>query len=437
MSLSALFSRWSKDKVLVVGDFLLDTYTQGQVKRVSPEAPVMVVHAKEISKLPGGAGNVALNLASLGCSVSVLGRLGPDSAKEDLMHSLEQEGIDTKYLYTQKAYQTPLKNRVMAEGHQIVRIDFEEALPLSKSLEDQIIADLPKILSNVSTVAISDYAKGFLSDTLLKALIEKAKALNIPVLIDPKGKDFTKYKGAFLIKPNFSEAILASGYEDGTDLELVAHQIKEMTHIPNIMVTRSSQGLSLFTESGAKHFPVKVREVVDVTGAGDTVLAVLTFAIANKIDLDDASILCNLAAGEVVEHLGCARISIKRLAELILKRHLENKVFSDKYLRILQFILDHEEFILVNLVDTESLSLSLFKELKQLKKQHKKSKLVVYFEEEAQRESLVELLASLSEVDFIVTGGSNLKKFCQKHAPLKVYTFSEDGIEKDSALSFS
>ncbi len=435
MTLSALFSRWSKARVLVVGDFMLDTYTIGSVKRVSPEAPVMVVNAKKINKLPGGAGNVALNLVSLGAQVSLLGRLGDDDAKDDLLLELKKEKIDTKNIYIQKGYQTPIKNRIMAGSHQIVRIDFEEKDPIAKKLEEKIIEDLPKILKGVSTIAVSDYAKGFLSHTLLNALIKEANHLKIPVIVDPKGKDFTKYQGAFLIKPNLSEALIASGHEEETDLEVVVNALHQKTKIPNIMVTKSSSGISLFTENQCTEYPVKVREVVDVTGAGDTVLAVLTYAISNKISLHQATLLCNLAAGEVIEHLGCARISIKALAELILNQHLDNKVFSEKYLRIMQFILDHEAFILLKLSLGNSLTPNLFSQLKAIKETHPDCKLVVYLEQEPEDEALVELLASLVEIDFIIKKMDNLQKFCEKHAPKKIYDFIDDQFEMKPSLA--
>jgi len=253
--------------------------------------------------------------------------------------------------------------------------------------------------------------------------------------VDPKGKDFSKYQGAFLIKPNLSEALMATGYEEEANLEVVMNRIHQQTKIPNIMVTKSSSGISLFTENQCTEYPVKVREVVDVTGAGDTVLAVLTYAISNGISLHQATLLCNLAAGEVIEHLGCARISIKALAELILHQHLENKVFTEKYLKILQFILDHANFILLKLSLGNSLTPKLFSQLKEIKETHPGCKLVVYLEKEPEDEALVELLASLIEIDFIIKKVNNLEKFCEKHAPKKIYDFIENRLEMKPSLS--
>lgn len=430
MSLSALFSRWKKQNILVVGDFMMDSYTIGSVQRVSPEAPVMVVNANSVKKLPGGAGNVVLNLLSLGAKVFALGRVGDDEVKEDLINYLKEEKANVDYLYTQKGYQTPIKNRIIAGNQQIVRVDFERKDPLPKALEDQIISELPKILSVVSVVAVSDYAKGFLTDRLLSELIQKANELKVPVLVDPKGTNFNKYKGAYLIKPNQLEAYQSSGYDTDVPLDLVANKILQKTEIQNIMVTRSKEGISLFQKNVREDFPVKVKEVTDVTGAGDTVLAVLTFAISNSVPISQAAVLCNLAAAKVVEQLGCARISIKTLAELVLNEHLDNKVFRKSYLQVLQFILDHEDFILLKASLHRQITPSFFMHLKTLKKNHLDCKVVVYLENEPEDNALIELLASLSEIDFIIKKNDNLQKFCERHAPKKIYDLEGDEPEE-------
>ncbi len=434
MSLSALFSRFKKHNILVVGDFMMDSYTIGTVKRVSPEAPVIIVNAKQVENSPGGAGNVVLNLISLGAQVTALGRLGNDVVKEELITYLKKEKANTAHLYTQKGYRTPIKNRIIANSQQIVRVDFEENDPLSEVLEKQIIDDLPKILKTISVIAVSDYAKGFLTKKLLRAIIDKANELNIPVIIDPKGTDFEKYQGAYLIKPNASEAYLASGYDDTMPLELAANKILQQTKIENIMITRSNKGISLFQNNRREDFPVKVKEVIDVTGAGDTVLAVLTFALCSQVPLSQAAVLCNLAAAEVVEHLGCARISIKTLAELVLSQHLDNKVFSQNYLPVLQFILDHENFVLLQMSLGLYLTPSFFSQIKQLKKEHKDCKLVVYLENEPRDTALIELLASLSEIDFIIKKVDNLQKLCERHAPKKIYAIADDKLISHSSL---
>lgn len=434
MSLSALFSRFKKHNILVVGDFMMDSYTIGSVKRISPEAPVIVVKAEKNLKLPGGAGNVVFNLVSLGAEVTPLGRLGNDNAKDELCSYFKQEQVDTRYLYVQNGYQTPIKNRVIAANQQIVRIDFEENTPLSEELEKKIIADLPEILKPISVIAISDYAKGFLTKKFLKALIEKASELNIPIIVDPKGSDFEKYSGAYLIKPNLHEAYQASGYEESSPLELVADKILQETGIKNIMITRSSKGISLFQNNKREDFPVKVKEVTDVTGAGDTVLAVLTFALSNHVPLSQATTLCNLAAAEVIEHLGCARITIKKLAELILAQHLDNKVFTKHYLQVLQFILDHEDFILLQVSLGDHLTPRFFTHLKSIRKEHVGDKIVIYLKDDPEDEALIDLLASLHEIDFIIKKADNLQKFCERHTPKKIYSFIENQLQSQISL---
>lgn len=435
MSLSALFSRLKQHHILVIGDFMMDSYTIGSVNRVSPEAPVIVVNAQKEELLPGGAGNVVLNLVSLGAKVTALGRMGNDAMKDKLLDALKKEKVNTHHMVVQKGYKTPIKNRVIAGNQQIVRVDFEEKEPLSTSLENHIINELPQILKTVSVVAVSDYAKGFLTRKILSSLMIEANKLNVPVIVDPKGCDFQKYQGAFLIKPNVSEAYQASGFDQSIPLEVVASKIFQEAKIQHLMVTRSSKGITLFHESQRQDFPVKVKEVTDVTGAGDTVLAVLTFALSNKIPLDQAAVLCNLAAAEVIEHMGCARISIKTLAELILTQHLDNKVFSKSYLQVLQFILDHEDFILVRMSLENYLTPRFFFQIKELKKQFAKCKIVAYLENEPQDESLIDLLASLHEIDFIIKKVDSLQKFCERHAPKKIFTLDEEVLTEQKSLS--
>ncbi len=430
MYLASLFSQTKKQSILVVGDFMLDAYTFGSVKRISPEAPVMVMNAKKESKLPGGAGNVVLNLVSLGAKVIPLGRLGDDAAKEELVEQLKKEKVNTSHLYIQKNYRTPIKNRIIAGNQQIVRIDFEEKESLLEKIEEEIIHKLPALLEEVSIIAISDYGKGFLTDKILSAIINQAKDKNILVIVDPKGKDFQKYSGAYIIKPNLSEAYEASGCHESDSLENVAKSIYQKTQIENLMITRSSHGISLFQHNKREDFPVKVKEVVDVTGAGDTVLAVLAFALSHKLPLDQAAILCNLAAAEVIEHLGCARISIKTLAELVLKQHLHhNKVFSRHYLQVFQFVLDYEDFIMLKVAIEKYVTPSFFLQLKTLKEKHPHSKLVLYLNQQKEDVEMTELLASLAEVDFIIKDQEDLKLFCNKHTPKNSYDFVDNKLE--------
>ncbi len=417
--------------ILVIGDFMLDTYTTGSVRRVSPEAPVVVLRAEKVEKRPGGAGNVVLNLVSLGAKVIALGRLGDDEAGETLLSSLQKEGVNVSSVYRQKGYITPIKNRILAGNQQIVRVDFEEKGSSDDEMENKVLKDLPDILRKVSVVAVSDYAKGFLSPKLLEALFEEARKREIPVLVDPKGKDFTKYRGAFLIKPNLSEAIEAGGGEEGSSPEALARRIAEKTGIENIMITRSSRGISLFQKGKREDFPVKVREVVDVTGAGDTVLSVLTVALSHGIPLGRATELCNVAAGRGGEDLGCSRISIKELAELVLERHFDKKVFFEpERFSVLQFILERENFILIELLGEISFSPLFFVRLKELKEKHPDCRMLLSVEEGTVSPETIDFMASFREPDFILQKKGYPEKICAKRTPEAIYDYVEGQFTK-------
>ncbi len=300
-------------RILVLGDFMLDVYTMGRVERISPEAPVPVLHVNGEHSLPGGAGNTILNLVSLGMHVHAVGRLGEDEAGRTFFDEMKKEGVDTSGIFFDQDYMTPRKSRMMADSQQIVRVDYETKKPLSSRLEQKVIDQLPKLLENVDVVAISDYAKGFLSKRLLNAVMECA---NVPVIVDPKGIDFSRYKGATLIKPNLSEAIAAAGLGPEATLDDVAGAIIEQTTIETLIVTRASEGISIFPK-GKKRLdhPATVHAVRDVTGAGDTVLALLTASIANTCSLADAAQLSNVAASIAIERVGCARVTLKEIQE--------------------------------------------------------------------------------------------------------------------------
>ena len=243
--LSGAFSRLGCSKTLVIGDFLLDTYTIGKARRISPEAPVAVVHVQKEEHRPGGAGNVVLNLRSMGCEVVAIGRMGQDHYGTLLLNILGEEQVNIDGMVVQGGYPTPVKNRIIAENQQIVRIDHELLTPLPEYLEQQIIDSLPRLMEGVKVIAISDYGKGFLTRTLLNALIEKARENGIPVIADPKGIDFSKYNGSTILKPNLSEAYAAAGLPMEAPLEQVAAKVLNNTQIDILMITRSEAGISL------------------------------------------------------------------------------------------------------------------------------------------------------------------------------------------------
>lgn len=312
--------KFESKRILVAGDFMLDIYTIGDVLRISPEAPVPVLRVTDVTRRPGGAGNAILNLVSLGMEVVPLGRVGNDEGGDHFIDSLVKEGIDISAIARDPDFQTPLKNRMIAAGQQLVRIDYESPVRIGPSLEQKICSALPSLLKGIDVVAISDYAKGFLTLPLLSELIDQSRAHKIPVIVDPKGRDFLRYRGATLIKPNLSEAIAAAGLGAEATLDDIARQILDEVAIEKLMITRSKEGISIFDGDSRQDFPARVHEIKDVTGAGDTVLAVVTAALANRMNLAQAAELANVAAGIAIERIGCVRISLADLSARLLEK---------------------------------------------------------------------------------------------------------------------
>jgi len=413
--------RLRTSKVLVAGDLILDTYTVGKVNRVSPEAPVAVVRVHHEEHRPGGSGNVALNLRSLATEVIAIGRVGNDDPGKMLKSALENEGIDVSGIFIQQEVPTPVKNRIIAENQQIVRVDREHTTPLSECLEQDIIASLPELLEGVDLVAISDYGKGFFTSTLLAALIQHARECGIPVLADPKGTDFTRYRGATVVKPNLSEAIAAANLPVGSSLDDIAARILAITEADTIMITRSQDGISLFHKDGTREdFPVRVREVRDVTGAGDTVLATLACALASGLSMAEATQLANVAAGIAIERFGCARVSLSDIARRVLEADVANKVFDEEHLFALQQALEGRKVAVLGLDSADGLTPRTFAFMRQLS-QREDWTLLVYFRDADPDIHLVEMLVSLREVDFIILKSESLRHLCACIEPDEVF----------------
>lgn len=409
VKLIGTLSRLGSAKVMVIGDMLMDAYTFGKTKRISPEAPVAVVHVEHEEFRPGGAGNVILNLISLGARVLAVGRIGKDWAGEKLARLLKDEGVDTHAIIEQDNYPTPVKNRVIAQQQQMVRIDHEKLMPLNEEAEKKMIEMLPALIEDVQVIALSDYGKGFLTNNILKALIELAANHKIAVIVDPKGNDFTKYKGSTLIKPNLGEAFAAARLNEQAPLELVAKKIFEETLAEWLMITRSEEGISLFNKNGSREdFPVHAKEVKDVTGAGDTVLAMLSYSIANGLSYAEASQLCNAAAGVAIEHVGCARVTLADVAMRLLEINNVNKVFDEDHLFALKQVLKGKQIFMLNIsigkaLNAQGLSLPVFKEIRNLGKNKDKT-LLIRIVDKNPDEDFIEMLSAMKEVDFIVVG---------------------------------
>ena len=421
MSLTGLFSKLEKCRVAVAGDLLLDAYTFGKVERVSPEAPVPIIHAIESEYRAGGAGNVVLNLISMGAEVVVFGRVGDDPEGERLRGVLADETADVTGVITQSGYKTPIKNRIIADEQQLLRIDHEEVAELPELFENEVIANLPRLFDNINVLALSDYGKGYLTVTLTAAMIEAAKECGITVIVDPKGSDYSKYWGVDLIKPNASEAYAAAAIERSAAIELTAAPIFEVTAASVLMITRSQDGISIFYPDGRdEHYPVRVREVQDVTGAGDTVLAMVTVALANGLTIGEAAQLANAAASIAIERVGCARVTLPQLARCFLKR--DAKVFGDDHSFALRQALADQRFVVVILDDSSnSVTTELYQVLKRLADE---AEVIVYLEEENPTYDYISLLASLDEIAFILLKSDTLACLQQVMEPEATYYFS-------------
>lgn len=293
-------------RVLVVGDVMLDRYYHGSANRISPEAPVPVVRVSNQEDRPGGAGNVALNIAALGGAATLVGVVGTDATAEDLGARLSAAGVRCEFLVSQDK-PTITKLRVISQHQQLLRMDFEQPF------DAQDVADLQprfeSVLESAQVVIVSDYAKGALQD--VPAIIRAARAAGKPVIVDPKGSDFEKYRGATLITPNLHEFETVVGH-CSTEQELITRGLALMTELAleAILITRGESGMTLLRPNKAElHLPARAQEVFDVTGAGDTVISVLAASLAAGEDFAEATALANLAASLAVGKLGTAAIS--------------------------------------------------------------------------------------------------------------------------------
>lgn len=305
--------RFDQAPVLVVGDVMLDRYWHGGTSRISPEAPVPVVKVEQIEDRPGGAANVALNIAALGAPAILVGVTGEDEAAESLTDSLEAIGVRTHFQRIEDQ-PTIVKLRVMSRHQQLLRMDFEE--PFNTDT-DALAEMVDSLLDGVKVLVLSDYGKGALKNH--QALVQLARKRNIPVLADPKGKDFSIYRGASLITPNLNEfEAIVGRCEDEAQLVSKGAALMRELELGALLVTRGEHGMTLLRPSHAPlHLPARAREVFDVTGAGDTVISTLAAALAADEELPQAVALANLAAGIVVGKLGTAAISAPELRRAV------------------------------------------------------------------------------------------------------------------------
>jgi len=404
---------FSYSAVLIIGDVMLDKYHFGKVQRISPEAPVPVVRVKESTYRLGGAANVANNIAHLQGKSSLVGLVGKDDNQKILSDLLDKINVSAHLIETDMP--TTTKIRVIGEHQQIVRLDFEEITGQQPEIEAKIVSLIDMLADGVKAVVISDYGKGSCTKRVCEHVIKRANQKGIPVIIDPKGNDWSKYRGATLITPNVKELGEVVGVEiPNEDQEIEKYGLKILREIElnHLLVTRSEKGMTLISHDGLLHVHTEAREVFDVSGAGDTVVATMAAAIANGIDVKAAVNLANKAAGIVVGKSGTAPIEYDELTDLI-KNGTNKKLISlSVLLKIVKKVKDQGKKIVLTSGHFNDINSRHITYLKEARRQG--NVLVVGLKgdgssgrlEESERllntqEDRAEVLAALESVDYI------------------------------------
>ena len=315
-----LLNGFAGRRIVVLGDLMLDEFIWGRVRRISPEAPVPVVEVERHTLALGGAGNVVSNLVALGAIPVPIGTVGEDSDAERLRSALESRGVQTDGLVRDVARPTTLKTRIIAHNQQVVRADRESRSAISPEVEEQIVASFRERLKEADAVVVSDYNKGLLTERVLRRSLDAAGASGVIVCLDPKTRSFANYQPVTIITPNHQEAAEAAGVEIDDDAGLVeaGRRILSLVDCRAVLITRGEEGMTLFTDGGdVIHIPTVAREVYDVTGAGDTVIATLAVALAAGAKPAEAAMLANYAAGVVVGKVGTATVTREELLATI------------------------------------------------------------------------------------------------------------------------
>lgn len=344
-AVETLFAHSAEIRCLVVGDLMLDEYLWGKAERISPEAPVQVVDVVREELRLGGAGNVVHNLAALGADVSVCSVVGDDQNGRELLEKFCQHHIDTRAIFLDPGRRTSRKTRVVAAHQQIVRIDRESREALPTSVEQQLCLWIAAHASEFKVVVLSDYNKGVLTPTVIASVVAAAAQAGIPVLVDPKGTDYTRYGGATLLTPNRKEAEVASGIaiKDTASLADAAAVIMGATGLQHLLITRSEEGMSLFSLGGeVVHIPTVAREVFDVSGAGDTVLATLAVGVASGLTMAESARLANVAAGIAVGKLGTSIVTPQEIIDTVSLAHKDSHA-KIKSLDVLSVLISAEK----------------------------------------------------------------------------------------------
>jgi rfaE bifunctional protein kinase chain/domain len=316
----AITSNFVGKRIIVLGDLMLDEFIFGRVRRISPEAPVPVVEVEKQTLALGGAGNVVSNLVALGANPVPLGVIGNDTDAERMRLAFARSGVNPESLVVDAKRPTTLKTRIIAHNQQVVRADRENRKPISMAIEDRIVAVFRREIEKSDAVIVSDYSKGLLTARLLAEVLPLAREREMTVCLDPKTRSFVNYQPVTIITPNHQEASEAAGIaiEDEQSLTQAGQHILDSIDCRAALITRGEEGMALFTDDGAvTHIPTVAREVYDVTGAGDTVIATLALALATGATFVESAVLANHAAGVVVGKLGTATVTREELLATI------------------------------------------------------------------------------------------------------------------------
>jgi len=318
-------------KILVVGDLMIDHYLWGSCERISPEAPVQVVDVAKETTVLGGAGNVINNLNALGADVSVASVIGDDDNGQELREMLRNINVDSSNLIVQNGRKTSKKSRIIAVSQQILRYDKESKSEIESESVKKIIDLISQNIASYDALILSDYGKGVLTDKLCQSVISLANKNGVKVLVDPKGSDFSKYRGSYLLTPNKKEAILATNIDikDNDSLKEALLKLKNEVNLDVSLITLSEDGIATY-DNEVKKFPTVAKEVFDVTGAGDTVIASIAFALSAGKTIEETASFANLAAGVVVGKIGSATVTLNEIEEYEATLH---KSTSDAHIK--------------------------------------------------------------------------------------------------------
>ncbi|RAP39151.1 D-glycero-beta-D-manno-heptose-7-phosphate kinase [Candidatus Marinamargulisbacteria bacterium SCGC AAA071-K20] len=308
-----------KQSILVIGDIMLDEYHWCEVKRISPEAPVPVCKVTKTTLVPGGASNVAFNIDHLQGRPILIGTVGQDSSGEKLISILNQTGIQISGIVQDFEKPTILKSRIIANQQHVARVDRENSSDVRLATRNKLFSKIEEEIKGIGSVLLSDYQKGTMTRSFLKRVIELAKKHKKTVIVDPKGDDYLKYKGATILTPNFSEftTVIKKKVTKEKDIEIEGKRLIKKLQLKALLVTRSEKGMSLITEKEKIDIPTMAKEVFDITGAGDTVIATLAQALAAKCTFEDAARIANYAASVVVGKLGTSTTTLEEIKKVI------------------------------------------------------------------------------------------------------------------------